>query len=160
MHDGKDVIYQVEVFLQVLTGSTESSSNVHVHMHHSGWQCSHGSWKSRRLLSVLRVHSMSVWFIPLDTIRSGGWRKVFVPRFLFSQVVSHAFRIQSVCDVGSLVLRLTPGLQCWLRNLQVYRSNRRSCDSRGQVKKVLFFVHTPPDSSVSNASSNDSFFSD
>ena len=32
MHDGKDVIYQVEVFLQVLTGSTESSSNVHVHM--------------------------------------------------------------------------------------------------------------------------------
>ena len=26
--------------------------------------------------------------------------------------------------------------------------------------KVHFFVHTPPDNSVSNASSNDSFFSD
>ena len=119
-HERKDVISQVVVFLQVLTSSTESSSDVHVHMHYSGWQCSHGSWKSRRLLSVLRVHSMSVWFIPLDTIRSGGWRKVFVPRFLFSQVVSHAFRIQSVCDVGSLVLRLTHGLQCWLRNSQVF----------------------------------------
>ena len=43
-----------------------------------------------------------------------------------------------LCCVGSLVLRLTHGLQCWLRNPQVFRSNRRSFDSRGQVGKCLF----------------------
>ena len=44
VHEATDVIYQVAVFLQVLTSSTESSSNVHVHVHYSGWQWSHGSW--------------------------------------------------------------------------------------------------------------------
>ena len=101
-HERKDVISQVVVFLQVLTSSTESSSDVHVHMHYSGWQCSHGSWKSCRLLSMLRAHSMSVWFIPLDTTRSGGWRKVFV--HVFCSRRSFTMRFESSLSVMSEVL--------------------------------------------------------